>query len=155
MRDPLISADLSEVKEMRYLVSAWIQKGSLMMALKTTQTAIAAVSLMLFYPQEIHAKGFTNQDFLIMPELQQKGFLDGTIHTLWQVAAQKDADIGQCVYDWYYEGEQAKTNGLIFKSMEQYPNERPTVILMALTERACGRYIRVWTHSGPKGHLGH
>ena len=77
-----------------------------------------------------------------MPELQQKGFLDGAMHTLWQVAAQKDTDIGQCVYDWYYADEQAKTNGLIFKSMEQYPNERPTVILMALTERACGRYIR-------------
>ncbi len=98
--------------------------------------------LLVFLTHQSHATNFTNKDFLTMPKLQQKGFLDGVINTLWQVAAQNDSDTGQCIVDWYFGEETAQRNGLIFKSMNQYPTYTPSAIVIALTERECGSYIR-------------
>lgn len=104
--------------------------------------AIAASALL--YPQKSGAQSqaFTNKDFLQLPEMQQKGFIDGAVSTLYQMAAQESAEIGQCVYDWYYGDKRAERNGLILRSMEQYPDNLPSVIIVALTENACGRYVR-------------
>lgn len=93
------------------------------------------------YPQFLQAEGFKNRDFLKLNKVQQKAWIGGTVETLWQVAAQKDKSIAQCISDWYYS-DTRKRNGLILASAERYPANTPTVILMALTERKCGKYIR-------------
>lgn len=74
---------------------------------------------------------------------QQKFWLGGAMETLVHVAAFKGKKIGQCVNDWYFGDQQVKRNGLIFASMKKYPDHTPTVILLALTQKACGRYLVV------------
>jgi len=86
-------------------------------------------------------QGFTNADFMALPATQQKGFLDGIMHTLWQVAAQKDTTTGQCVFDWYYK-DVHKKNSLILASMEKYRDYSLAPVIIGLTEIECGKYVR-------------
>lgn len=97
----------------------------------------------LINPQEVWAEGFNNKDFLKMPPIRQKFWLNGAMDTLAHVASFKDKTIGQCVVDWYFGEKHAQRNGLIFASMEKYPDHTPTVIIVALTQRACGVYLKV------------
>lgn len=66
-----------------------------------------------------------------------------TIDTLGFVAGYKDKKQGKCVWDWYYgEKDLPKKRGLIEAYMRQYPDRSPSHILIAMTEQACGRYVR-------------
>jgi len=76
-----------------------------------------------------------------LDSVQKKAWLGAIVETLWQVAGQTDNKAGQCISDWYYT-DTAKKNGVILNSIEKYPDYTPSVILIALTEEACGRYIR-------------
>lgn len=107
-----------------------------------TMCGLLVTMTLALLPAQVSAQAFTNADFLKMPEIQQKGYLDGAVQTLYQMAAQKNVEAGQCVHDWYYGGKRAERNWLILRSMEKYPDNFPAAIIAALTERACGRYIR-------------
>lgn len=109
---------------------------------KGRMCAVLGLLILALYPAQASAQAFTNKDFLELPEIQQKGFIDGAMQTLYQMAAQESIETGQCVHDWYYGDKRTKRNWLILRSMEKYPDNRPPAILAALTERACGRYIR-------------
>ena len=104
--------------------------------------AIGSALLMFSYSEKASADAFTNKDLLALPELQRKGYIDGVISTLWQVAALENLETGQCVVDWYYGEKIKERNWLIMRSLEKYPDYRPENILIALTERACGSYLR-------------
>lgn len=113
----------------------------------TLSKALAIGSLCLvitgLYPQKVWASVFNNQDFLDMPPLQQNLFLKGAMETLGQVAAFKNKETGQCVYDWYFSDKMSERNWLILESMKKYPDHTPTAILIALTQRTCGVYLEV------------
>jgi len=99
--------------------------------------------VLLLYPQNVWAEGFKNKDFLTMQPEQQKFWLHGAIESLGHVAALKKQELGKCVYDWYFGDQIAKRNALILASIEKYPEHTPTTILLALTERACGKYLGI------------
>lgn len=110
---------------------------------KLAVSASLALAFTAFHPQEVLAEGFNNRAFLLMPQEHQKYWLNGAIDSLAHVAAFKKKDIGQCVIDWYFGDKHAQRNGLIFASMERYPDHTPIVVLVALTQRACGTYLKV------------
>ena len=85
------------------------------------------------------AEDFTNKDFLTLAEAHQKFWIEGAVDALAQVAAAKDKQTGKCVVDWYYT-QRAETNSLILASMEKYSDAYPSVIMVALAERACGEF---------------
>lgn len=80
---------------------------------------------------------------MALPPNEQKFWLSGAIGTLVYVAAFKDASIGQCVNDWYFGEKYAERNWLILESMKKYPDHKPIVVLAALTQRGCGKYLEV------------
>lgn len=86
------------------------------------------------------AGGFTNKDFLTLPEAHQKFWIQGAMYTLIHVAAAKDPKTGQCVSDWYFGDKRAERNGLILASMKKYPESYPSAVFLGLTERTCGNY---------------
>lgn len=83
---------------------------------------------------------FTGEDFLELHGEAKKFWLDGAITAFAQVAAARDKATGQCIYNWYFAGDIAQKNGLIEASMKKYADAKPTAILLALTEHACGSY---------------
>lgn len=95
------------------------------------------------YPQNVWAEGFSSREFLEMQPENQKFWLSGAIDTLGHIAAFKGKVVGQCVIDWYFGEKVGERNWLILESMKKYPEQTPTVILVALTERACGKYTDV------------
>lgn len=108
---------------------------------KTLVFGSIASAVVTFYPQITIADGFDNKGFLSLENAQKKFWIDGAIDTLGHVAAIKSKEQGQCVYDWYYN-DTANKNGLILASMTKYPDHTPSAILIALTERACEKYVR-------------
>lgn len=98
--------------------------------------------LAVTWAQPVQAQAFTSADFLKLPEMQQKGFLDGAVSTLYQMAAQSSKETGQCVHDWYYGDKTAERNWLILDTMKKNPDYRPAVIITALAESVCGRFVR-------------
>jgi hypothetical protein len=109
----------------------------------TASLAIGFIALIILsiYPHTIWAAGFNNSDFIKLNDIQKKFWIDGAMDTLGHVAAIKNKQQGQCVYDWYYL-DTAKKNGLIIASINKYPDHTPSAILIALTEKACEKYVR-------------
>lgn len=93
------------------------------------------------YPQELMAEGFNNSDFLLLKDEEKKLWLLSSIDTLGFVAGYKDTEQGRCVWEWYYKDVSNK-NGLILAYMGENPDKSPSAILIALTESACGVYVR-------------
>jgi hypothetical protein len=93
--------------------------------------------------QQSYAQGIKNSDFLELPPEEQKFFLSGAIDTLGHVAFQRNEAKGKCIFDWYFNKvDNSKQNGVIFASFKKYPEYTPSSILIALTEKQCGRYVR-------------
>lgn len=86
----------------------------------------------------VYAKGFTNKDFLILPETQQKFWIQGAMYMLIHIGAAKSQEKGQCVADWYFGEKRPQRNSLILGSMEKYSSSYPSVVMLALVERECG-----------------
>ena len=86
------------------------------------------------------AEGFLARDFLQLPDASKKCWLHGAMMTFSYMAATHSRDMGQCVYEWYFSKQLGERNSLILASMEKYPDVSPTAVLLALTERACGKY---------------
>lgn len=110
---------------------------------KLAVSASIALAFTAFNPQNVLAEGFRGKQFLEMPPEQQQYWLNGSIGTLVYIAAFKKAEIGQCVNDWYFKEKRGERNWLILESMKKYPDHQPVVILVALTERACGKYTKI------------
>lgn len=102
-------------------------------------------TLATIYPQKVCAEGFRAKQFLEIPPEQQQYWLNGSIGTLVYIAAFKSASIGQCVNDWYFGDKRGERNWLILESMKKYPDYQPVVILVALTERSCGKHTETNT----------
>ncbi len=103
----------------------------------------AAIGAALFaFGTEASSQAFKSKDFLEMPEMQQKGYIDGAVSTLYQMAAQESIQTGQCVHDWYYGDKTSERNWLILDTMQKNPDYRPSVIIAALAESVCGRFVR-------------
>ena len=126
-----------------FLCHSWCHKASLMTVGKSAIFRSLCLLFLALYPQQASADGFNNRDFLQMQPEQQKFWLSGAIDTLVHVAAFKDKQIGQCVTDWYFGEKTAERNWLILESFKKYPDHTPTVVLLALTQKACGKYLEV------------
>lgn len=100
--------------------------------------ALFILTLTVAYPQKIHAKGFTADDFLAMPNVHQKFWLSGAVDSLNHAAGKQDKAYGACIVDWYFGDQQTERNALILASFKKYPDIAPSIILMALTEKSCG-----------------
>lgn len=85
------------------------------------------------------ADEFTNQDFLALPEAHQKFWIQGAIDSIALLGGAKNPPIGQCILEWYYGDQHAKSNGLILASMRKYVDARPSSIMLALAEKTCGK----------------
>lgn len=93
----------------------------------------------------VHAEGFLARDFLQLPDASKKFWLHGAMLTLSHIAANQNQELGQCVTDWYFNESIGERNWLILESMKKYPDVSPTTILIALTEKSCGKYSELKT----------
>jgi hypothetical protein len=64
------------------------------------------------------------------------------MYAMGAVAARKSTTQGKCIIDWYFGDKRADRNGLILAGMEKYPDTRPSVIFVLVTEQACGKYYK-------------
>ena len=87
------------------------------------------------------AESFTNKDFLKLTDDQKSHYIFAMTDTLGFVAAYKNKEIGRCVWEWYSKSV-AKANGEIITYIEEYPEKSPSMIVIALTEKECGNYVR-------------
>ena len=112
-----------------------------MTVLKAGIIGTVCLGFSVIYPQEVLAEGLKNEGFLKLSSEQKKYWLYSAIDTLGFVAAYKDKQKGQCVWEWYGK-DIAKKNGLIEAYMAKNPEKSPSAILIGLTEKACGSYVR-------------
>ncbi|NQY65101.1 MAG: hypothetical protein HRT38_15510 [Alteromonadaceae bacterium] len=89
----------------------------------------------------VKAEGFTNKQFSQLTNDQKKHWLRSALDTLGIVANLYDEKIGACVFNWYATDTSAK-NGMIEHFLKRNPDRMPSVILIVLTEDACGAYVR-------------
>ena len=75
-----------------------------------------------------------------MPDTNKNFWLQGAMAAFAHMAATYSQEKGQCVYGWYFSEQIGERNWLILESMKKYPDVSPTAVLLALTERACGKY---------------
>ncbi|GAB2695044.1 hypothetical protein [Aliiglaciecola aliphaticivorans] len=101
---------------------------------------IVALGLLLAVTGIAQADEFKARDFLKWPDVQKKYWIRGAMDALGQVAASKSKEKGLCVMQWYYSDKRAERNSLILSSMKKYPDIIPSAIMVALTERECGKY---------------
>jgi|GEM_PF-3940300 len=73
-----------------------------------------------------------------MSSEKQHFWLSGAIDAAGHVVFLTDKDRGECIWKWYFD-DVAKQKGLILASMRKYPGELPTTVVLALSERACGK----------------
>lgn len=85
------------------------------------------------------AEGLKNKHFLELTDNQKKAWINAMIDTLGFVAGYQDIEQTKCIWNWYYKDERNK-NGLIIGYMEKYPDKAPPLLLITLTEKACGSY---------------
>lgn len=110
---------------------------------KHTAYGVLSLLLIALYPQQALADGYTNKDYLAFTTEQKKYWLISTVDTLGFVASYKDKEQGRCVFEWYYKDDnKAQKHGTIEAYMQKYPTKSPSAILIALTEKACGAYVR-------------
>lgn len=108
---------------------------------KLAVLVLCSLMISVSYPQKSFAEKTTEPHFLELDDGKKKFLILGTIDTLAVVAAQQSKEIGQCVFDWYYEDVPNK-NSLILASMAKYKDYELATVVIALTEAKCGRYIR-------------
>ncbi|MCG8604013.1 hypothetical protein MJD09_03310 [bacterium] len=97
---------------------------------------------MSIYPHSANAgEGAKAKDFLTYSAEQQKWWIGGAVEMAGHIAYLENPDKGGCVWRWYFEDAAAKET-LVLKSMAKYPDATPTAIVIALAERACGKFPR-------------
>ena len=110
------------------------------------QIIIANMILVAFlgYSQNTIAKEFTSATVLEWPEASQNSLFQSSVTMIGFVAAQVDAHshIARCVSDWYWKGEQADPakNEAIRNAMRRFPEYHPQMVILAVVEKACGKF---------------
>lgn len=96
--------------------------------------------LLFTAPGLVRAEGMNNREFLQLSDTAKKFWIQGSIETMAATLNGKDKALALCVVNWYYGDKYALRNGLILGSMKKYPDAIPTAVMVALVERACGKF---------------
>lgn len=94
---------------------------------------IAIVSLLVSY----EATAMTAGDVLDrMETVESAGYIAGAVNMMAQmVHLGGDPARAQCIYDWYYQSDDAKA--AVVQVFELYPDRVPEHLLITLVNRAC------------------
>ena len=116
------------------------------------RAAILVGLLSVSCPQKVWADQLlTNADFLNWSEDTQRWWIGAAALMAGHVAFLENPERGGCVWRWYFDDADAK-KALVIRSMEKHPDSTPTGVLIALMERACGKFPRKpKTHSAETG----
>ncbi len=108
-----------------------------METIKRGVIAIAALCLLVSYPQELKAKKFTSAEFLTWPHESQSSYFRTSIGMAGMIAAQAGQGRATCMSDWYFgdpEGRQEEMR----RAMRQHKGFHPQAVILAVLQKACG-----------------
>lgn len=84
------------------------------------------------------------EEFLNFDRKNQDGFISNSMLMLGVIAAQTEPKIAQCLNEWYQGSDtiKIKRHDEILDAMQDLPQYVPTTIVLAVAERACGKFKR-------------
>lgn len=103
--------------------------------MKRASLFIAAAALLFSTPTQ--AGNLTSSDFLKLSESQQYWWYFGALQSITHMVYLHDEQKAMCVWNWM-PTETEKKKAQLKRSFEQFPDESPTSILIALLQRSCG-----------------
>ena len=104
----------------------------------------AILAAALICPQLAAADGFTGADLLKCQETQQNSFFQSNVTMIGFVAVHtgKHEQLAHCIDGWYWKDGRAdpEKNAAIRGAMERFPNYHPQMVILAVVEKACGKF---------------
>ena len=86
--------------------------------------------------QDTSADRFTNRDLLEQSDRDQRLWIFGVIVGASHGLGLRDTSAGECLARWYFDDEE-QVYANIRVNLERYPDNEPTIIILALARRAC------------------
>jgi len=104
------------------------------------KSSLVIVFFALILSTSTHAGALKGSDFLKLPEVQQHWWYFGALQSITHMVYLHDEQKAMCVWNWMPTDTEKKKEQLK-KSFEQFPDESPTSILIALLQRDCGELM--------------
>lgn len=94
------------------------------------------------HPQEIHAQGFTGEDFATWEQVSQDSYIQSSIMMAGVIATQIKPDLSTCIDDWYFASDTSKgaVNREIRGLISQYATYHPSGVILAALQQECGAF---------------
>lgn len=73
----------------------------------------------------------------------QDSFIGNAVLMIGVVAAQVEPKIADCINDWYLDAQDTNSkNSEFLSTMKKYASYRPETVILAVVEKACGKFKR-------------